>query len=223
MCKFSRESTWETLDYAARETYRLARNRSRISVCSLNRHWLDRKPFSAARNVGRRKSAVRKFTSDRLACALGLGLGPLISGIQAKLKQPKADFAAIAKESSDQKDSAARGGDIGWVAESQVRPEIKSQVVGLAKGAVGEPVKLSDGWHIVKLLDTKPAATRPLDDVRPLLIQRLRAQRTEVLRRSYLARLLEESPPVINELALSKIFGPAPEKQSQAAPQAKAK
>jgi peptidylprolyl isomerase len=129
--------------------------------------------------------------------------------LQTKLKQPKADFAAIAKESSDQPESAARGGELGWLAETQIRPEIKTQVMGLANNAIGDPVKLDGGWHIIKLIETKPAATRPLTEVRVLLVERLRAQRAEALRRNYLARLLEQTPPAINELALIKVFDPA--------------
>jgi peptidylprolyl isomerase len=129
-----------------------------------------------------------------------------LAELQGKLKQPKADFAAVAKEGSDQQDTAERGGELGWVPETQIRPEIKTQVMGLANGAVTEPIKLDDGWHIIKLLETKPAETRPLADVRNAIVAQLRAQRAEAIRRGYLAKLLEQTPPAINELALTKIF-----------------
>lgn len=129
-----------------------------------------------------------------------------LADIQLKLNQADADFAAIAQASSDDKDTAGRGGEIGWVAENQIRPEITEQVMGLSNDAIGEPIKLDDGWHIVKLLDTKPSATLSLAEVRPLLIERLRAQRAQILRQDYLVTLLEQSPPAINELALAKIF-----------------
>lgn len=132
-----------------------------------------------------------------------------LSDIQARLKQPKADFGAIAKELSDQRDTGERAGELGWVAENQIRPEIKNQVMGLADNGVGEPIKLDDGWHIIKLMETKAASTYPLADVRALLVQRLRAQRAELLRRNYLARVLEQNPPAINELALGRVFGVA--------------
>lgn len=133
-----------------------------------------------------------------------------LADIQSKLKQ-KADFAGLAKELSDQKENAQNGGEIGWVAENQIRPEIKDQVMGLDANAVSEPIRLDDGWHLIKLLETKPASTRALDEqVRQLLIERLRAQRAEALRREYLARLLEKNPPAINEIALSKVFDAAP-------------
>jgi len=129
-----------------------------------------------------------------------------LAEVQAKLKAAKPDFVALAKEYSDEKQSAEQGGEIGWLQEDQIRPEIKAEVVGLASGNVSAPVKMSDGWHFIKLLETKAAETRPLSEVREPLVQRLRAQRAEALQRAYLAQLLERNPPVVNELGLSKVF-----------------
>lgn len=129
-----------------------------------------------------------------------------LAEVQAKLKAAKADFAALAKEFSDEKQSAEQGGEIGWLQEDQIRPEIKAEVTGLASGNVSSPIKMSDGWHFIKLLETKASETRPLSEVRDALVQRLRAQRAEALQRAYLAQLLERNPPVVNELGLSKVF-----------------
>ncbi|WP_127078954.1 peptidylprolyl isomerase [Rhodomicrobium lacus] len=129
-----------------------------------------------------------------------------IADIQARLKQPKADFAAIANEATEQNGTAERGGEIGWVAESQLLPEIRSQVAGLSESGVTEAIKLADGWHIVKLLETKPSETRPLATVRNQLVQRLRAQRAEALRRAYIAKVIEQNRLVVNELALTRVF-----------------
>jgi parvulin-like peptidyl-prolyl isomerase len=134
-----------------------------------------------------------------------------VEELQRKLKAPGADFAALANEAGEAKNDAKNGGALGWLAESQIRPEIRSQVMALAKNAVAEPIKLDDGWHIIKLTDTKAAYTRTLPEVREPLIQQLRSERAALLRRAYLAELLKQNPPVINELALSGLLGgPAP-------------
>ncbi|WP_024506334.1 peptidylprolyl isomerase [Bradyrhizobium sp. ARR65] len=125
-----------------------------------------------------------------------------IDEIARKLKAPGADFAAIASASNEAKDS----GDLGWLAETQIRPEIRNQVMGLAKNAVSEPIKLDDGWHILKLIDTKASYTRTLPEVRDQLVQQMRAERSAMLRRAYLAELQKQHPPVLNELALSGLF-----------------
>ncbi len=129
-----------------------------------------------------------------------------LTDVQAKLMAPDANFAEIAKASSDEPASAARGGEIGWLAETQMKPDIRAQVLALTKGAVSAPIKSDGGWHIVKLLDTKEAGTRTLAEVKDALSQRLRAQRAEATRRAYLTKLLEQSPPTINELALTSVL-----------------
>jgi peptidylprolyl isomerase len=125
-----------------------------------------------------------------------------LDDIQRKLKAPGADFAAIAAEGD-----AKNGGELGWIAETQIRPEIRSQIMGLAKSAVSEPVRLDDGWHILKLIDTKAAYTRPLAEMRDQLVQQMRTERTAALRQAYLTGLLKQNPAVVNELALSSLFG----------------
>lgn len=119
-----------------------------------------------------------------------------------QLKAPAADFAAVASASNPGKD----GGDLGWLAESQLRPEIRSQVMGMAKNTVSEPIKLDDGWHILKLVDTKASYTRTLPEVRDQLVQQMRSERATVLRRAYLAELQRQHPPVLNEMALSGLL-----------------
>jgi peptidylprolyl isomerase len=125
-----------------------------------------------------------------------------IEAVQAKLKAPGADFTAIAQTENESKD----GGDLGWVAENQIRPEIKTQVLGLAKNAISDPVRLDDGWHILKMIDTKASYTRTLPEVRDQLVQQMRSERAAALRRAYLAELLKQHPPILNELALSNLL-----------------
>lgn len=126
--------------------------------------------------------------------------------VQRKLQQAGADFAAIAAADSEDRVAAENGGELGWLSDAQLRPEIRGQVMGLANGAVSDPIRLDDGWHIIRLIDTKAAYTRQLAEVRDQLAQRIREERVSANRRAYLAKLIEQSPPVINELALSHLL-----------------
>lgn len=130
--------------------------------------------------------------------------------VSKKLKQPGADFGTVARTLSEDKASSDRDGEIGWVSETDLRPEIRAQVTGLSKSGVTEPVRLDDGWHILKMLDTEASRTRGLPEVRDLLVERIRAERADANRRAYLAELLKQNPPVVNEIALSKILEPKP-------------
>ena len=125
-----------------------------------------------------------------------------------RLKQ-KGDFAAVARELSDERDAAQRGGEIGWLSEDQIVVGIRTTAVGLAKGALSEPVRLDDGWHVLKLVDTRPPTVRSLAEVRTLLVAQMRAERARANRQAYLAKLLDQNPPAINELNLSKILAKA--------------
>jgi peptidylprolyl isomerase len=132
-----------------------------------------------------------------------------VDEIAAKLKAPGADFAAIARGGSDAKETAANGGEIGWVAETQLRGEIKPLVLGLTKGGITDPIQVDDGWQIIKLLDVKEARTLELAEVREALAQRLREEQAVINRRAYVAGLLKQDAPVIHELALTKLLGAA--------------
>ena len=131
--------------------------------------------------------------------------------VARKVRQPGADFAALARSLSDDTATAERDGEVGWVAEPDLRAEIRAQVIGLPKAGTTEPIRLDDGWHILKLVDTEAARTRPLADVRDALVQRIRAERVEANRRAYMAELLKQTPPVVNEIALSKLLEPKPD------------
>ena len=79
-------------------------------------------------------------------------------------------------------------------------------VPALALNAVSDPIKLEDGWHIVKLLDTKAANTPSLDQIKDQLVQQMRAEKAKANSQAYLAKLLQENPLAINELELSKVL-----------------
>ncbi|MDB6076380.1 MAG: hypothetical protein JWO82_127 [Akkermansiaceae bacterium] len=128
-------------------------------------------------------------------------------GISKKLKEKGSDFAATATAQSDDAASKARGGEIGWVAESQIQPEIRELLPKLAANSISEPVKLNDGWHILKVLESKDAYTPSLDQVREQLAKQLRVEKAQQNRQAYLAELLKAHPLAINEIEIAKLLG----------------
>ena len=126
--------------------------------------------------------------------------------VKQKLGVKAADFAAIAKEHSEEVQSASRGGEIGWLTEAQIQPEIRSLLPKLELNVISDPVKLDDGWHIIRVMDTKEANTPTLEQIRPQLVQQLRTEKAKANSQEFLARILKENPLAINELALSKLI-----------------
>lgn len=125
--------------------------------------------------------------------------------ILARLAKPGADFKAAARIDAAAKEAGDRADELGWVSEAQLKPDIREQVIGLAKGASSAPLKLEDGWHVLKLIDTRPAGVRPMAEVRDQLAQRLRQERATQLRRAVVQDLVRQSPAAVNELALNRM------------------
>lgn len=67
-----------------------------------------------------------------------------------------ADFATVAKECSDDKGSAARGGELGDFGKGMMIPDFEKAAYALKAGEMSAPVKSTVGWHIIKLKDRHP-------------------------------------------------------------------
>lgn len=68
-----------------------------------------------------------------------------------------ADFAAVARENSEDVSTAPSGGSLGWFAQDQFGPEFGAQVAALQDGQVSAPFKTQAGWHVVLREGTRQA------------------------------------------------------------------
>ena len=95
----------------------------------------------------------------------------------AKLKANPASFAALAKANSKDPGSKDKGGDLGWFDPHIMVPEFAEAVSKLQKGKMTEePVHTKYGYHIITLDDTRQQAVPPLDQIKPMIRQRLQQQ-----------------------------------------------
>jgi parvulin-like peptidyl-prolyl isomerase len=129
--------------------------------------------------------------------------------LRAQTMRPKADFADIARKNSQDPQSAEKGGDIGWLREPDMMPSVRDAITPLVENGVSTPVRLPDGWHILKLQETKSAGQIPLLDAKPQIVLALRQARTQKLMRSYLDEELKTQPIEVNEIELTKQVGAA--------------
>ncbi|MDH5324429.1 MAG: peptidylprolyl isomerase [Gammaproteobacteria bacterium] len=98
-----------------------------------------------------------------------------------------ADFAALAREHSQDK-SAAQGGDLGYFPRGQMVKPFEDAVFALKPGQVSDVVKTRYGLHIVKLEETRDAAkvseADATDQIRAFLgAQNLRLQEQKEIQR----------------------------------------
>jgi len=75
-----------------------------------------------------------------------------------------ADFAALAREASEDPGSKTAGGDLGWVRHGLMTPKFEQALFELKPGAVSAPVETEFGWHLIKLSEIKAAQTKPFTD-----------------------------------------------------------
>jgi peptidyl-prolyl cis-trans isomerase SurA len=76
-----------------------------------------------------------------------------------------ANFPAVARQFS-QASSAATGGDIGWIQEGQLPPELNRTLAGMKQGDISEPVRSTSGFHILGLRDKRVVSLGDPKDLR---------------------------------------------------------
>ncbi len=96
------------------------------------------------------------------------------------------DFAKIAREYSEDKISAKKGGDLGWIKEGSIDPRFSKRVFELAQGEVSEPFETPFGFHVVKVISSPKTVKRPLTAVSGDIRYQLRA----LAKKAELERLL---------------------------------
>jgi peptidyl-prolyl cis-trans isomerase D len=78
------------------------------------------------------------------------------------------DFAAVAKEKSEDTTTKDSGGDLGFVAKGQspFGKVLEEEAAKLKAGQVGEVFKDRSGFHVLKAEEVRGARVQPLDEVR---------------------------------------------------------
>jgi peptidyl-prolyl cis-trans isomerase D len=97
------------------------------------------------------------------------------------LKQAKsgADFAELAKKYSEDDSSAKNGGDLDYFGKGRMVPEFDQVAFTLQPGQISDLVKTQFGYHIIKVVDKKPASTKTLADVRQQITDQLAYERAQ--------------------------------------------
>jgi peptidyl-prolyl cis-trans isomerase SurA len=116
-----------------------------------------------------------------------------------------ADFAQLAMDYSEDMNSAATGGDLGYVPESalnQSDPMLKKMVMAMKPGQVSPPLQLKEGYRILKLVSRESPGQRSITDaqVQQTIRDTLRNRKEQLLRSAYLA-VARDQAQVRNYLA----------------------
>jgi hypothetical protein len=122
-----------------------------------------------------------------------------------------ADFAELARTESDDT-TASKGGDLGTLRHGQTLPSIEEAVCRMNAGGLSEPVKTLFGYHVLKL---EHKETRPFDQLRPELDQRLRPDLVKKAIDDLIARakVTKDADYYAPDQTTIEIPAPAPKKQ----------
>jgi peptidyl-prolyl cis-trans isomerase C len=86
------------------------------------------------------------------------------------------DFAKIAEQASEDKVSAKKGGDLGWIKKGAIDARFSKIAFELEAGAVSEPFETPFGYHVVKVLEAPRTIKKPFEVVAGDIRYRLRNQ-----------------------------------------------
>ena len=75
------------------------------------------------------------------------------------------DFAALAREHSEDRGSKAKGGELPWATRDRWVPEFAEAAFATDVGSTTKPIKTKFGYHIIEVLEKREM--QPLEEVRP--------------------------------------------------------
>ena len=130
----------------------------------------------------------------------------LAQEIRGKVVEGKQSFAELAKEYSTDASVQNNSGNLGFFDKNQMVLEFSEAAFSLKVGDVSQPVKSQFGWHIIQVLEKKPAKTLDFSEVKDNLIRTAEQSfkqnaRAEKLKETVYTPSLKVNQELINKIA----------------------
>ncbi len=113
--------------------------------------------------------------------------------ILAEVKKNPANFEKIAAQKSDDKASAARGGDLGFFPKETMVKEFANEAFSMKPDTISDLVQTSFGYHIIKVTDRMEAGTSPYVKVKENLKYYLETQKQLAVLKKLTTRLMKDA------------------------------
>lgn len=139
-----------------------------------------------------------------------------IDNISQQLKGG-ADFATVARAKSEDTNTLARGGDLGFATEEDLKqngfpPELVTRLFAMQPGDTTEPIRFNNGrWYVFKLTEKRLQSenlTLESQGVRPQITQALINTRKDILNAALLEVAMNDAK-IINNLAGTMLATPS--------------
>jgi len=117
-----------------------------------------------------------------------------------------ADFAAVAREYSDDPTTRDKGGALPFVTAKALTPEYAKAVFGMKNvGAVSEPIKAPSAYHVVRLEERRSPRPQTFEEVRDAIMRDMRTRYVTEQREMRLRAIQEDSGLQVNQAALDSL------------------
>ena len=107
------------------------------------------------------------------------------------------DFEALAKEYSEDKGSADKGGDLDFMYKGVFDPMFDKTVADLKVGETSGIVETEFGYHIIQLMETKPSEYAPFKDVEQSIQKHLFMTEAQKLVGRYIEALRKKADIIV--------------------------
>ena len=100
------------------------------------------------------------------------GIEGAMEGANAMIKQLSdgAPFPLLAQQFSSAP-TAAKGGDLGWVREGELRPEVDQVITQMEVGNLSKPIQVPGGVYVVALIDKKISEADTLYKLKQVIVK----------------------------------------------------
>ena len=129
----------------------------------------------------------------------------------AEARKNPAGFAELAKKNSDDKGSAANGGDLDFFGRGAMVKPFEDAAFSMKPGEISNLVESEFGYHIIKLLDVRGGEKKTFESVRPEIVDAVSKPKAQELfagAAEQFTNMVYEQPdslqPVIDKLKLAK-------------------
>lgn len=155
------------------------------------------------KNEGTKRAAhIIVRTGERYTAKDSAQAIAIINEIYQKLKNG-ANFAEMAKQYSDDPNTASKGGDLG---SQRLRPELEDKKLKLGQGEFTEPFQTSFGWHILAITEVVKPAT--FEAAKPDLKRKIeRDTRAQLGKQALIAKLKADNNFKLNNNSTTTFKG----------------
>ena len=128
-------------------------------------------------------------------------------------------FGSVAVKYSEDQNSRYRGGDLGWLqagtTDGRFDKKVNDAMAALkTAGQISPVITATDGYYIVKLIETKGATVKPFAQVKDGVKYQVVQEKKQKIESDLIAQLKSQIPVTINSALLQTVSQPDAAKQA---------